>query len=145
MSITRIHDKNVTLDAKAVAAACRKWKTSLVCVDHRVRLLDARPYYEAALLSVRAALAHFRGDDADVPGFDTRLKPLFEPAATLADAFRIANELYANTILSPVIDPEHAGEELEERLPADRVVHWDWFVVSEITVSLPCRHFVISM
>jgi cytidylate kinase len=26
-------------DAKAVAAACRKWKTSLVCVDGRVRLL----------------------------------------------------------------------------------------------------------
>jgi cytidylate kinase len=26
-------------DAKAVAAACRKWKTSLVCVDARVRLL----------------------------------------------------------------------------------------------------------
>jgi cytidylate kinase len=26
-------------DAKAVAAACRKWKTSLVCVDSRVRLL----------------------------------------------------------------------------------------------------------
>ena len=24
-------------DAKAVAAACRKWKTSLVCVDDRVR------------------------------------------------------------------------------------------------------------
>ena len=26
-------------DAKAVAAACRKWKTSLVCVEGRVRLL----------------------------------------------------------------------------------------------------------
>ncbi|MGO8837423.1 MAG: (d)CMP kinase [Limisphaerales bacterium] len=26
-------------DAKAVAAACRKWKTSLICVDGRVRLL----------------------------------------------------------------------------------------------------------
>ncbi len=33
-------------DAKAVAAACRKWKTSLVCVDGRVRLLVAGHYPE---------------------------------------------------------------------------------------------------
>ena len=33
-------------DAKAVAAACRKWKTSLVCVDGRVRLLVGGYYPE---------------------------------------------------------------------------------------------------
>lgn len=75
-------------------------------VEHRVRLLDARPYYEAALTTVRAALAHVRGETVDIAGFDARLKPLFEPTATLADAFRIANELYANSILAPVIYPE---------------------------------------
>lgn len=40
------HQVNVD-DAKAVAAACRKWKTKLVCEDKQVRLLvDA--YYPAA-------------------------------------------------------------------------------------------------
>ncbi len=94
-------------------------------LEHRVRLLDARPYYEAALTTVRAALAHVRGEAIDIPGFDARLKPLFEPAATLADAFRIANELYANTILPPVIDPEvFRGAYLPGRAPnAARAVH----------------------
>jgi hypothetical protein len=95
-------------------------------VEHRVRLLDARPYYEAALLTVRAALAHLRGESlGEHSGFDARLAPLFEPTATLADAYRIANELYANTILSPVIDPEvFRSAYLPGRAPnAARAVH----------------------
>ncbi len=95
-------------------------------VEHRVRLLDARPYYEAALTSVRGALALLRGDAAGVPAdFDPRLKPLLEPAATLADAFRIANDLYAGSILAPVIDAEvFRSAYLPGRAPnAARAVH----------------------
>ena len=93
---------------------------------HRVRRLESRPYYEQALLSVRAALAHVRGEGtAQVAGFDARLAPLFEPTATLADAFRVANELYANSILAPVIDPEvFRNAYLPGRAPnAMRAVH----------------------
>jgi nitric oxide reductase NorD protein len=95
-------------------------------VEHRVRLLNARPYYEAALASVRGALAHLRGEtpgrDA---GFDARLLPLLEPTATLADAFRIANDLYANSILAPVTDAEvFRSAYLPGRAPnAMRAVH----------------------
>ena len=94
--------------------------------EHRVRLLDARPYYDQALASVRGALAHVRGELRDESAwFDPRLEALFEPAATLADAFRIANELYANTILPPVIDPEvFRNAYLPGRAPnAARAVH----------------------
>jgi cytidylate kinase len=47
-------------DAKAVAAACRKWKTSLVCVDGRVRLLVAGYYPEKEVRSdeTSAAVPH---------------------------------------------------------------------------------------
>ena len=47
-------------DAKAVTAACRKWKTSLVCVDARVRLL-VNGYYpekEIRTAEVSAAVPH---------------------------------------------------------------------------------------
>jgi cytidylate kinase len=47
-------------DAKAVAAACRKWKTSLVCVDARVRLL-VNGYYpekEVRTAEISAAVPH---------------------------------------------------------------------------------------
>ncbi len=47
-------------DAKAVTAACRKWKTSLVCVDARVRLL-VNGYYpekEVRTAETSAAVAH---------------------------------------------------------------------------------------
>ena len=95
-------------------------------VEHRMRLLEARPYYEAALTSVRGALALLRGDVAGVPAdFDPRLKPLLEPTATLADAFRIANDLYASSILAPVIDAEvFRSAYLPGRAPnAARAVH----------------------
>jgi cytidylate kinase len=47
-------------DAKAVTAACRKWKTSLVCVDARVRLL-VNGYYpekEVRTAETSAAVPH---------------------------------------------------------------------------------------
>ena len=95
-------------------------------MEHRVRLLDSRPYYNAALASVRGALAQLRGQSPGDPAdFDPRLLPLLEPTATLADAFRIANELYSNTILPPVIDPEvFRSAYLPGRAPnAARAVH----------------------
>ena len=47
-------------DAKAVAAACRKWKTSLVCVDGRVRLLvnGYFPEKEVRTAETSAAVPH---------------------------------------------------------------------------------------
>ena len=47
-------------DAKAVAAACRKWKTSLVCVEGRVRLLVGGYYPEKEMRTpeTAAAVAH---------------------------------------------------------------------------------------
>jgi len=47
-------------DEKAVAALCRKWKTSLACVDNEVRLL-VEGYYPAAEIrtaETSAAVAH---------------------------------------------------------------------------------------
>ncbi|MGA3283582.1 MAG: (d)CMP kinase [Verrucomicrobiota bacterium] len=47
-------------NAKAVAAACRKWKTSLVCVDGRVRLLVDGHYPEKEIRTaeISAAVPH---------------------------------------------------------------------------------------
>jgi cytidylate kinase len=44
-------------DAKAVAAACRKWKTSLLCVDGRVRLLVNGYYPEKEIRTRETAAA----------------------------------------------------------------------------------------
>ena len=44
-------------DTKAVAAACRKWKTSLVCVDGRVRLLVGGYYPEKEIRTPETAAA----------------------------------------------------------------------------------------
>jgi cytidylate kinase len=44
-------------DAKAVAAVCRKWKTSLVCVDGRVRLLVGGYYPEKEIRTPETAAA----------------------------------------------------------------------------------------
>ena len=44
-------------DAKAVSAACRKWKTSLVCVDGRVRLLVGGYYPEKEVRTPETAAA----------------------------------------------------------------------------------------
>ena len=47
-------------DAKAVAAACRKWKTSLECVDQRVHLLvdGYYPEKEVRTAETSAAVSH---------------------------------------------------------------------------------------
>lgn len=47
-------------DAKAVAVACRKWKTSLECVDHRVHLLvdGYYPDKEVRTAETSAAVSH---------------------------------------------------------------------------------------
>ena len=44
-------------DAKAVTAACRKWKTSLVCVDARVRLLVNGYYPEKEVRTAETSAA----------------------------------------------------------------------------------------
>jgi cytidylate kinase len=44
-------------DAKAVAAACRKWKTSLVCVDGRVRMLVGGYFPEKEVRTPETAAA----------------------------------------------------------------------------------------
>jgi cytidylate kinase len=47
-------------DAKAVAAACRQWKTKLVCVDQKVRLLVGGYFPETEIRTpeTAAAVAH---------------------------------------------------------------------------------------
>ena len=47
-------------DAKAVMAACRKWKTKLVCVDNKVRLLVDNYFPESEIRTpeTAAAVAH---------------------------------------------------------------------------------------
>jgi cytidylate kinase len=44
-------------DAKLVAAACRKWKTSLVCVDEKVRLLVDGYYPEKEIRNAEVSMA----------------------------------------------------------------------------------------
>ena len=63
----------------------------------------ARPYYELARESLRFAVARLSGaGGSDGGSMLERLAPLVEPAATLADAFRMARELHAQTTLPPV-------------------------------------------
>ena len=72
-------------------------------LEHRVRPPEALPYYNLALATVRGALALVRGEPSDL---DPRLRRLTEADATVADAFRIANELYRESKLPPVTDLE---------------------------------------
>jgi len=44
-------------NARAVAAACRKWKTSLICVDGRVRLLVEGHYPEKEIRTAEVSAA----------------------------------------------------------------------------------------
>lgn len=44
-------------DAKAVAAACRKWKTKLECIDGRVRLLVDSYFPEKEIRTVEVSMA----------------------------------------------------------------------------------------
>jgi len=73
---------------------------------HRLCPPEALPYYDWALDSVRGVLAAVRGEATDI---DPRLRRLLEPDATIADAFRIANEIYGTCELAPVTDPEVFG------------------------------------
>ena len=72
-------------------------------LEYRRHSPEALPYYDSALAAVRSALAVAQGKQTDI---DPRLRPLLGPEATIADAFRIANELYRNTELPPVADFE---------------------------------------
>jgi len=89
---------------------------------HRLRPPEALPFYDWALMTVRGALAAARGEPAEL---DPRLRRLLEPDATIADAFRIANELYGETALAPVTDVEiFQGAYLPGRAPnAARSAH----------------------
>ena len=91
-------------------------------VSHRLRPPEALPYYDLALAMVSGAIASMRGDPS---ALDPRLQPLLAPAATIADAFRIANELYQGTTLAPVTDNEiYHGAYLPGRAPnAARSAH----------------------
>ncbi len=91
-------------------------------VSHRLRPPEALPYYDMALAMVGGALANLRGEPSTL---DARLVPLLEPAATIADSFRIANELYGETTLAPVTDHEiYQGAYLPGRAPnAARSAH----------------------
>jgi nitric oxide reductase NorD protein len=72
-------------------------------LEHRVRPPEALPYYDAALATVRGALAIVHGEAAAI---EPRLCRLLESDATIADAFRIANELYRDTDLPALTDVE---------------------------------------
>ena len=91
-------------------------------VSHRLRPPEALPYYDLALSTVAGALSVLRGEPSTL---DARLLPLLEPAATIADAFRIANEWYRETELAPVTDTEiYQGAYLPGRAPnAARSAH----------------------
>jgi nitric oxide reductase NorD protein len=59
-------------------------------------------YFERALASVEGALAYLRGEGS----VDERLRPLLQSTATVADAYRIAQAMYADDDLPQVNDLE---------------------------------------
>ena len=91
-------------------------------VSHRRRPPEALPYYDLALAMVGGALAITRGETS---ALDPRLRTLLEAQATIADAFRIADELYRETTLESVTDQEiYQGAYLPGRAPnAARTAH----------------------
>ena len=91
-------------------------------ISHRLRPPEALPYYDMALATVGGALAIMRGEPTDL---DPRLRPLLAPEATIADAFRIANDFYQASTLAPVTDNEiFHGAYLPGRAPnAARSAH----------------------
>ena len=90
--------------------------------SHRRRPPESLPYYDWALSTVAGALACARGE---TPDLDPRLLRLLDPAATVADAFNIAHELYLEARLPPVTDVEvFHGAYLPGRAPnAARSAH----------------------
>jgi len=81
---------------------------------------ESAAYYDLAVASIEAALAHGSGAAAD-----ERFAALFVPGVTVADAYRAAVKLYSGTTLPPVTDLEafHAAY-LPGRSPnATRLAH----------------------
>jgi nitric oxide reductase NorD protein len=68
----------------------------------RVHRTESTPYFDLALASIEGALRVARSEGEA----DPRLTPLLEPHATVADAFRIASEIYNESTLPRVLDIE---------------------------------------
>ena len=60
------------------------------------------PYFDLALSTVEGALRTLRAEGRA----DERFMPLLEPGATVADAYRIASDIYCEDTLPPVTDLE---------------------------------------
>ncbi|HUP95939.1 MAG TPA: VWA domain-containing protein [Burkholderiales bacterium] len=63
---------------------------------------ESAAYFDLAVASVEGALRAIRGEG----GPEERLKPLLEPAASVADSYRIATEIYGESALPRVSDLE---------------------------------------
>ena len=70
--------------------------------DAGARHPDTGAYYDLALATVDGAIAASRGAE----GIDPRFAPLLERTATVADAYRIADAIYAEGALPRVTDME---------------------------------------
>ena len=99
-------------DAKAVAAACRKWKTKLVCVENKVRLLvdNYFPEKEIRTPETAAAVAHV----AAVPKVRDWMKK------TQRDCVRFGNLVMEGRDIGTNVFPEtdfkfYLDAQLEER------------------------------
>ncbi len=99
-------------DAKAVANACRRWKTSLQCVDKEVRLLanDVYPGCELRTAEVSAAVPHV----AAVPRVRTWMKK------TQRDCVQFGNLVMEGRDIGTNVFPEtdfkyYLDAQLEER------------------------------
>jgi hypothetical protein len=69
----------------------------------RVHRTESTPYFDLALASVEGALHVARGQES---ALDARLTPLLDPQATVADAYRIANQIYDESTFPRVFDLE---------------------------------------
>ncbi len=63
---------------------------------------ESAEYYDLAVATAEDALHALRGQ----PVLDARFAPLYQPGATLADAYRIAGEIFAENSLPRVTDGE---------------------------------------
>jgi nitric oxide reductase activation protein len=89
--------------------------------DNRVHSPGSAPFYDLALASVEGALKVIRAEGRA----DERLMPLLDERATIADAWRVANAIYAENSLPRITDLDafHAAY-LPGRSPnATRLAH----------------------
>jgi hypothetical protein len=70
--------------------------------DTGARHPDSGPYFDLALSTVEGALRTARGEGRA----DERFMPLLDPTATVADAYRIASDIYGQDTLPRVTDLE---------------------------------------